>query len=90
MYVPADSARINKYLDGGVVPTTTQTIQFLMRNDIIQNVQEAREEVKFQVSEREMGERGSAEDILVYLGAAKKSFDDYLALAEPQELKQVR
>lgn len=48
-----ESERENKYLQGGATPSSRQTIQYLLRNEVIDNVEALTAEVAYLVRERE-------------------------------------
>ena len=49
----SDPDRANLYLGGGAEPTTIQSIAYLLRNDILTNIEDMRAEVKFLLKELE-------------------------------------
>ncbi|CAN0161876.1 unnamed protein product, partial [Hapterophycus canaliculatus] len=94
-YLP-DSDRENKYLQGGASPTSRQTIQYLLRNDVIDNVEALTAEVAYLIREREEAdsrEDGSApdtdeKDLRLYLGKCKAGFDKYLGMVFQYEIDE--
>ncbi|CAN0542830.1 unnamed protein product, partial [Ectocarpus sp. 12 AP-2014] len=53
-YLP-DSERENKYLQGGATPSSRQTLQYLLRNDVIDNVEALTAEISYLIRERDSG-----------------------------------
>ncbi|CAM9371588.1 unnamed protein product [Scytosiphon promiscuus] len=94
-YLP-DSDRENKYLQGGASPTSRQTIQYLLRNDVIDNVEALTAEVAYLIREREeasSSEDGGApdtdeKDLRLYLGKCKDGFDKYLGMVFQYEIDE--
>lgn len=83
-----ESERENKYLQGGATPTTRQTLQYLLRNDIIDNIDALTAEVAYLIRERE-GEGGGdtdERDLQTYLANCKESFDRYLGMVYQHEI----
>ena len=88
IYYSSDSAEANAYLLGGATPSSRQTNQYLLRNEIIKQVGEIVDELKYQQglpeSERESA---VAEE---YIGLALKAFREYFSLAPPEEVANAR
>lgn len=92
-YLP-DSDRENKYLQGGATPSSRQTLQYLLRNDVIDNVEALTAEIAYLIREREADrEDGSVadldeKDLRVYLDKCKKGFDKYLGMVLQNEIDE--
>lgn len=91
-YVPG-SERENQYLQGGATPSTRQTLQYLLRNDVIDNVEALTAEIAYLIREREAaGEAGAADtdekDLRMYLGKCKQGFDKYLGMVFQYEIDE--
>lgn len=92
-YLP-DSDRENKYLQGGATPSSRQTLQYLLRNDVIDNVEALTAEIAYLIRERESGGEDGSEvdtdekDLRMYLGKCKQSFDKYLGMVFQNEIDE--
>jgi hypothetical protein len=88
IYYSADSAEANLYLLGGATPSSRQTSQYLLRNEIIKQAGEIVDELKYQqglpTAERESD---VAEECV---GMALKAFAEYFALAPQEEVANAR
>lgn len=92
-YLPG-SDRENKYLQGGATPSSRQTLQYLLRNDVIDNVEALTAEISYLIRERE-ADRGDGSvadldetDLRMYLGNCKKGFDKYLGMVLQNEIDE--
>ncbi|CAM9111609.1 unnamed protein product [Choristocarpus tenellus] len=96
-YLPG-SDRENKYLQGGATPSTRQTLQYLLRNEAIDNIDGLSAEVNYLIRERgeetSTGEGGGGDldttDMWYYLSKAKESFDRYLGMVTASEVDGAR
>lgn len=92
-YLP-DSDRENKYLQGGATPSSRQTLQYLLRNDVIDNVEALTAEIAYLIRERESGGEDGSEidtdekDLRMYLGKCKQGFDKYLGMVLQNEIDE--
>lgn len=90
-YLPG-SERENQYLQGGATPSTRQTLQYLLRNDVIDNVEALTAEIAYLVREREEASAGEADtdekDMRLYLGKCKQGFDKYLGMVFQYEIDE--
>lgn len=85
----SDPDRANAYLAGGAMPKNEQTVAYLLRNDILNNVEALVAEIDYLikvVKKVESGEETTA-DLYEYLTKAKTSMGKYLDLVPPAELK---
>jgi len=90
-YEKSDPDRANAYLLGGAVPSNKQTIQYLYRNDALDNIEQLRSELSFLLNEQ--GEGGDANDItdaLNYHDKATTAFTSYLALIPEADIRDAR
>lgn len=78
-----DPDRANLYLGGGATPKTEQSLAYLLRNDLLTNIENLRAELEYllKTPEEEVDDLYSYADIVA--GAMKK----YLALAPPSEIE---
>lgn len=94
-----DSERENKYLQGGASPSTRQTLQYLLRNDILENIEALMAEIAYLIREREAvasnngkGDTSEADldekDLKMYFGKCKNGFDKYLGMVFQSEIDQ--
>ena len=88
IYYTSETAEANAYLLGGATPSTSQTTQYLLRNEALRQLAELSDEIKYQqglpAGERESDVAREA------LAACLKAFDEYLALAPPADAKYAR
>lgn len=88
IYYNSASPEANAYLLGGATPSTSQTTQYLLRNEALRQLQELRDEIVYQKglppAKRETDVATEA------LQAALKAFDDYLKLAIPRDLERAQ
>ena len=88
IYYSAGSQEANAYLLGGATPSTSQTTQYLLRNEALKWIGELADELQYQ-----QGlplEKRETEVMDEYLEKCLKCFREYLALADPKELKFAR
>lgn len=92
-----DSERENKYLQGGATPSSRQTIQYLLRNDVIDNVEALTAEIAYLIRERAAadagGDGGAAADLdetdlKFYLAKCQGGFDRYLGMVLQNEIDE--
>jgi len=88
IYYTSETAEANAYLLGGATPSTTQTTQYLQRNEALRQIGELRDEIDYQIGlPSQQRETDVAQEAMA---AAIKAFDDYLKLAPPDQLKTAR
>lgn len=85
IYYDSGTAEANAYLLGGATPSSAQTTQYLLRNEILKQVGELRDEIVYQrgleVEKRET-------DVMTeYLDAALTAFNEYLSLCPKKEVE---
>lgn len=96
----SDPDRANLYLGGGAIPKTTQSIAYLLRNDVLTNVEDMRAEVTYLLKELNKmasgtkvvvggeGEGGLDLDEISKLSkTAGEGMCKYLDLVPPKELE---
>lgn len=90
----SDPDRANLYLGGGATPKNEQSIAYLLRNDILTNVENLQAEVTYLIKVQQKNDLGeekeSFEDLFEYVGNARKAMGKYLELVPPGELKMSR
>jgi hypothetical protein len=90
----SDPDRANMYLGGGATPKNEQSIAYLLRNDILTNIENLQAEVAYLLKEEKAGNpinrSEDVEDLFMYVQVAKTGMEKYLDLVPPLELKQGR
>jgi len=94
----SDPDRANLYLGGGAIPKSTQTIAYLLRNDVLTNLEDMNAELQYLLRELEKnkntavgGEGGlGLEDLYGFVKGAKQGMIKYLELVPPNELETAR
>ena len=94
----SDPDRANLYLGGGAIPKTTQSVAYLLRNEILTNLEDMKAEVKYltkEVGKMMMLTNNSSEELdtdeLSRLStAANDGMKKYLDLVPPRELEAAR
>jgi len=81
----ADPDRANLYLLGGATPTNKQTIQYLYRNEALDNIEQLKDELTFL-----MKDGGSPDDALAYHDKATAALKSYLGLVPKAEYDEAR
>ena len=98
----SDSDRANLYLGGGAEPTSTQSLAYLLRNDILTTVEDERAEVKYLL--KEVNKKANGEKTIIVGGdngldmdeitglskTANVAMKKYLDLVPPSELTEAR
>lgn len=82
----SDPDRANLYLGGGATPKNEQSIAYLLRNDILTNVENLQAEVDYLIRSRE----DEYEDLKSYVRTATDGMQKYLELVPPKELDMAR
>ena len=90
-----DTDRANAYLGGGATPGSTQSIAYLLRNDVLTNVEDMRAEVSYLIRELEKGGKIGQDglvldDLSEMIKMAKEGMRKYLDVVPPKELEAAR
>jgi len=85
-----DPDRANVYLGGGATPRNEQSIAYLLRNNILTNIEALQAEVAYLLKEKKAGNLLEMDDMLEYSSIAKESMKKYLDLVPPGELKMAQ
>ncbi|KAL7555844.1 hypothetical protein ACA910_017347 [Epithemia clementina (nom. ined.)] len=97
-----DPDRANLYLGGGATPKSTQSLAYLLRNDILTNVQDMRAELDYLLQSSSLqngtggGDKGTSvtattEDLVQMASAAQGAMTQYLnEVVPPNEIEQAR
>ena len=88
----SDPDRANLYLAGGATPKNAQSVAYLLRNDVLTNLEDLRSEVAYQLKVRKENEVESidASDLMEYGSKCYNAMLEYIALVPPEELKMAR
>lgn len=78
--------RANVYLLGGTPPSNKQTIQYLYRNQALDNIEQLRSELEYLAT----SDDNDASDALRYHDDASKALSDYLLLVPEDERQAAR
>ena len=89
IYYESGSEEANAYLLGGATPSSSQTRQYLLRNEALKWVAEVVDELKYQKTLADPAKR-ETEVASEYLDNLLKIFREYLKLAPEEELKLAR
>lgn len=82
----SDPDRANLYLAGGATPKTEQSLAYLLRNDVLTNVENLRAELEYLIKS---GER-ETEDLYSYADIASGAMKKYLAIVPLNELQEAQ
>ncbi len=74
-------------MGGGAVPRNEQSIAYLIRNDILTNLENLQAEVAYVIKEIQGGNAIEMEDLLLYSETCKAGMVKYLELVPPIEIK---
>jgi hypothetical protein len=78
----SDPDRANAYLGGGATPKTEQSIAYLLRNDILSNVEALQAEIEYLLGHPDE----DANDLYEYARVASSIMQKYLELVPPNEM----
>lgn len=81
-----DPDRANAYLGGGATPKNEQSIAYLLRNEILTNLENLQAEVDYLIKTKEP----EYDDLKLYVKAASDNMKKYLELVPPNELEAAR
>jgi hypothetical protein len=82
----SDPDRANAYLGGGATPKTEQSIAYLLRNDILSNVEALQAEIDYLLGHPEE----DANDLYEYARVASSIMQKYLELVPPNEMLKAK
>lgn len=86
----SDPDRSNLYLGGGAVPRNEQSIAYLLRNEILTNVENLQAEVPYLIKESKSGNPIETEDLYQYINICRDGMLKYIELVPPGELKMAQ
>ena len=81
-----DPDRANLYLGGGATPKSEQSMAYLLRNEILTNLEALQAELEYLLREN----NNDTEDLYQYASNACTAMKDYLNNVSPSELKEAR
>ena len=82
----SDPDRANLYLGGGATPKTEQSLAYLLRNDVLTNIEDLRAELEFLIKSGET----DVEDLYSFADVASSAMKKYLAIVPPNELAKAK
>lgn len=83
----SDPDRANLYLGGGATPKTEQSLAYLLRNDVLTNIENLRAELEYLLKN---GITNETEDLFTYADVATSAMKKYLAIVPPSELSEAQ
>jgi hypothetical protein len=83
----SDPDRANAYLGGGAVPRNEQSIAYLLRNEVLTNLENLQAEVVYLIKEEKAGNALETEDLVTYIKLCTGGMEKYLELVPPNEIK---
>jgi hypothetical protein len=81
-----DADRANLYLGGGATPKNEQSLAYLLRNDMLTNIENLRAELEYLLKDGEDG----IDDLYSYTDIVTGAMKKYLAFVPPNELEEAR
>ena len=82
----SDPDRANLYLGGGATPKTEQSIAYLLRNDILSNMEDLRAELEYLIKSDE----SETEYLYKYADICTSAMKKYLAQVPPDQMKEAQ
>lgn len=83
----SDPDRANAYLGGGATPKTEQSIAYLLRNDILTNMENLRAELEYLLKNPS---ESDFEDLYSFADTCTSAMKKYLAIVPPNELEEAK
>ncbi|KAL3910196.1 MAG: hypothetical protein SGILL_007789 [Bacillariaceae sp.] len=83
----SDPDRANLYLGGGAMPKTEQSLAYLLRNDVLTNIENLRAELEYLLKD---GVVDDTQDLFTYADVAASAMKKYLAIVPPNELEEAQ
>jgi len=97
IYYTPESERANAYLGGGASPSTQQTTQYMLRNEVLGKVEIAAQELDYLIGLRDKGQTPreallgeELEDLKGFLDDAVKNMELYLSIPDQNEVALAR
>lgn len=82
----SDPDRANLYLGGGATPKTEQSLAYLLRNEILTNIEALQAELEYLLKSNE----NETDDLYKYSSEANSAMAQYLGNVNPNEMKKAR
>jgi len=82
----SDPDRANLYLGGGATPKTEQSLAYLLRNDVLTNIENLRAELEYLMKSGET----DVEDLYSFADTALTAMKRYLDIVPPNELEEAK
>lgn len=79
----SDPDRANVYLGGGATPSAEQSMAYLLRNEILTNIEYLQAEVNYLIQHPDE----PADDLYAYSSGANTAMQKYLAVVPPEQLR---
>jgi hypothetical protein len=89
----SDPDQANVYLGGGTTPKPTQSLAYLLRNEILTNLESLQVEVDYLLKEEKSGKSEKdldTSDLIEYSKGCIVNMQKYLELVPPQEIQVAR
>ena len=86
----SDPDRANVYLAGGATPKNEQSIAYLIRNEILTQLEALQVEVTYLLKEKSSGSAIETDDLFLYSKSIVTAFEQYMDLIPPTELKRAK
>ncbi len=83
----SDPDRANLYLGGGATPKTEQSLAYLLRNDVLTNIENLRAELEYLIK---TGKTAELDDLFSYADVVTSSMKRYLTIVPPNELTEAQ
>ena len=81
-----DPDRANLYLGGGTTPKTEQSLAYLLRNDILTNLEALEAELQYLLKEKDT----DTGDLIKYSADVNSAMKDYLGNVSPYEMSKAK
>lgn len=82
----SDPDRANLYLGGGATPKAEQSLAYLLRNEILTNIEALQAELAYLLKEND----SDTEDLYKYSSNANSAMADYLKNVSPDEMSKAK
>lgn len=83
----SDPDRANVYLGGGATPRNEQSLAYLLRNEVLTNIEALKAELEYLLKDSTpASEKIETEDLYQYAKTATSTMDEYIKLVPPNEM----
>jgi hypothetical protein len=84
----SDPDRANVYLGGGATPRNEQSLAYLLRNEVLTNIEALKAELDYLLKDSTpASEKNETNDLFQYAKTATTTMDEYIKLVPPNEMK---